>query len=255
MKPTISILGCGWLGIPLAVELIKAGYPTKGSTTSQIKLTELAELKINPYLIDLYDREDRTEFLKADILVIAVPHKDIDNFQFLVSQIHASDIDKVIFISSTSVYPNLNGEVTEETNTLDTALAKIESIFCSSSLFKTTVLRFAGLFGGDRKPGYFFPNGIKIKNPEGFVNLIHLEDCIAIIKTLIEKNIWGEIFNACADTHPTRREFYTKEMKGVGRKPPEFDEVKPSEFKVVSNNKLKKHVNYRFKHPDLMNYR
>ena len=30
----ISILGCGWLGFPLAQALLKAGFSTKGSTTS-----------------------------------------------------------------------------------------------------------------------------------------------------------------------------------------------------------------------------
>jgi len=38
----VSILGCGWLGKPLAVFLISKGYLVKGSTTSDEKLKLLA---------------------------------------------------------------------------------------------------------------------------------------------------------------------------------------------------------------------
>ena len=41
MNQRISILGCGWLGLPLAVELISKGYKVNGSTTSMTKVREL----------------------------------------------------------------------------------------------------------------------------------------------------------------------------------------------------------------------
>mgnify|MGYP003615968040 CR=1 FL=1 len=41
----ISILGCGWLGFPLAQKLIETGYEVKGSTTSESKLEALKKVK------------------------------------------------------------------------------------------------------------------------------------------------------------------------------------------------------------------
>ena len=41
MNKNISIIGCGWLGFPLAKHLIRLGYHIKGSTTSKDKLTKL----------------------------------------------------------------------------------------------------------------------------------------------------------------------------------------------------------------------
>ncbi len=38
-KTDNSILGCGWLGKPLAVSLLDEGFNVKGSTTSEEKLT------------------------------------------------------------------------------------------------------------------------------------------------------------------------------------------------------------------------
>ena len=37
----ISILGCGWLGLPLAQQLVHEGYQIHGATTSEKKLIVL----------------------------------------------------------------------------------------------------------------------------------------------------------------------------------------------------------------------
>ena len=50
---SVSILGCGWLGKPMAVSLLSEGFSVKGSTTSEIKIQELEALEIEAYLIDI----------------------------------------------------------------------------------------------------------------------------------------------------------------------------------------------------------
>jgi len=47
----ISILGCGWLGLPLAEHFRDAGYSVKGSTTSDDKIELLKGKQIAPFLI------------------------------------------------------------------------------------------------------------------------------------------------------------------------------------------------------------
>ena len=49
----IAIIGCGWLGLPLAKKLIKEIFIVKGSTTSKEKISVLKTEKIEPFLIDL----------------------------------------------------------------------------------------------------------------------------------------------------------------------------------------------------------
>ena len=49
----ISILGCGWLGFPLAENLINKGNKIKGTTTSVDKLQLLSKAGIVPYLISI----------------------------------------------------------------------------------------------------------------------------------------------------------------------------------------------------------
>jgi len=170
----------------------------------------------------------------------------------LISQIEKSTIQKVLFISSTSVYEKLNKVMTEEEEVLETPLAKIEELFRNTIHFDTTILRFAGLFGLNRKPGNWFKNGRKIPQPNGFVNMIHLEDCIGIIKNIINQNEWNETFNACSNHHPKRRDFYTKAKQNVGFDIPKFEENEALQYKIISSKKLQKKLNYKFIHDNLL---
>ncbi|MGB0879622.1 MAG: NAD(P)-binding domain-containing protein [Polaribacter sp.] len=248
----VSILGCGWLGKSLAISMLKKGYAVKGSTTSREKITALKKAKILPFLIDISSNENFSAFLNADILIIAITSKSIEDFKQLISQIEKSMIQKVIFISSTSVYDRKNKVVTEKDEVLDTPLSKIEKLFRENTSFETTIIRFAGLFGQDRKPGNWFQNGRKIPQPNGFVNMIHQEDCIRIIQKIIAQNIWNDTFNACSNHHPTRREFYTKAKQDLGFDTPEFEENKELKYKIISSEKLQKKLDYRFVYDDLL---
>ena len=100
----VSVLGCGWLGMPLAISLLDEGYSVKGSTTTEKKVSLLEINNIDPYLLDVASFEEFDDFLESDILIIAITSKDIDGFESLIAQIENSSIQKVIFISSTSVY-------------------------------------------------------------------------------------------------------------------------------------------------------
>lgn len=72
---TISILGCGWLGEPLAERLVGDGYTVKGSTTTAEKLDRLAAKGVAPYLIrlDLEDPRLDPDFFDAEVLFLNIP--------------------------------------------------------------------------------------------------------------------------------------------------------------------------------------
>ena len=253
MNQRISILGCGWLGLALAIDILEKGYEVCGSTTSANKIPELQKNGIRPFLINISNTDfDLSDFLTCDVLIIAITSKNLDDIKTLIKQIEESKVQKVIFISSTSVYPNTNGIVTERTNTANTPLAAIEKLFITNSAFKTTIVRFGGLFGYNRKPGNFIKPSKPVDNPEGYINFIHRDDCIGIIEEIILKNVWNETLNACADDHPTRRAFYLSEAKKVGLSSIVFNESASNEYKIVSSEKLKRLLHYTFKHADLM---
>ncbi len=250
----ISVLGCGWLGAPLAKELVELGHTVKGSTTTESKIKELELLGVNPYLLTLDAvRAGESDFLNSEILVVCVTPKCLAPVDDLIHQIERSNIQHVIFISSTSVYHEDEYIINEQSDLKPTPLAKLEEEFRFNDCFTTTILRFGGLFGYDRKPGNFHKDGKKIKNPEGVVNMIHQDDCIAIIAKIIKNKVWKTTFNACADSHPTRRDFYTKMTLAQGRSKPEFDDESPFSIKDISSDKLKNTLDYTFKYSDLLN--
>ena len=77
MNKTISILGTGWLGLPLGKKLLDQGYTVKGSTTTKENLKLLSEVGIVPFNIELNEHNidgDILEFLKdTETLVMAFP--------------------------------------------------------------------------------------------------------------------------------------------------------------------------------------
>ncbi|MEO0470604.1 MAG: NAD(P)H-binding protein [Bacteroidota bacterium] len=251
MTHNISILGCGWLGAALAEAFVKQGWQVRGSTRSAQTAPQLDGL--THFVVDIGAKAPIDQaFLAAETLIIAIPTKEISAFKGFIAQLEPSDVKQVLFISSTSVYPLTNDIVTEETATTASVRADIEQLFLSNSHFTTTVLRFGGLFGYKRQPGNFFKPGRIIDHPEGYVNMIHRDDCIGIILEMLRQNCWGEVLNACADTHPTRRDFYSLAAAKVGRSDLRFNEEAENHYKIVSSQKLKVLLGYEFKYGDLM---
>lgn len=275
----ISILGCGWLGLPLAKSLLEKGFSINGSTTSVEKIAVLEKARINPFLVSLSASEaseevsDETKisiknFLEnSEILIIDIPPKlrgdSKENFitkiQNVIPFIEKSSVEKVIFVSSTSVYADDNSIITEETKpNPDTEsgrqLLEAEQILQNNSNFQTTIVRFGGLIGDDRHPIKFLAGRKNIENPEGPINLIHQVDCIGIIETIIglrqaQSDIlnWNKVFNAVTPFHPTRKEYYTQKAIELNLPLPEFDESKISIGKTILSDKITSVLNYEFK--------
>ncbi len=263
----ISILGCGWLGFPLGKNLVDLGYHVKGSTTTPGKLSVLQDVGILPFLIHCHPKilgERFEEFFQADILFLNIPFKrnlsdphiykqQIDE---VILKVEQSPIDRLIFASSTSVYPDSIGLVTEDdvfqpSSLRAKVLLEIEQSLLQNKHFRATILRFAGLYGGTRKIGQFLAEKNDIRFGDSPVNLIHLDDCTGIIIEIVRQDIHGQIFNACADEHPTRKELYTQAALKIGVRPPTFMESNQgTPQKIISNRKLKEKLHYQFKHPD-----
>jgi nucleoside-diphosphate-sugar epimerase len=273
-REKIAILGCGWLGLPLAKSLLSKGYEIKGSTTSESKLEVLKNAGISPFQIQLEEHQvigTIEDFLKeTDVLVIDIPpglRREISSSQemtfvnkikTLIPFIEKSGIQKVIFVSSTSVYgdgfPIV--EITEETKpNPDTEsgkqLAITETLLQSNSHFKTTVIRFGGLLGDDRHPIKFLAGRTNVENPHAPVNMIEREDCIGIIEEILKQVQhdnweWNQTFNAVAPQHPTRKAYYHKKAEIFNLPLPTFAEDSESKGKIISSEKVETILGYSF---------
>lgn len=260
-KTNISILGCGWYGHALAKALITAGHTVKGSTTSPQKLDALASEGIEPYPVNFSPGNEHYDdaFFACDILFICIPPKSrggegpefIDKIQGIIKAIKKHGIKKVVFISSTSVYADVNAEVDElsdpQPNTeAGRILWQAEDLLRAETKFQTTIIRFGGLIGPGRDPGRFFAGKKDIANGNAPVNLIHLDDCIGLSMTIIDRQAFGYLFNGCSPDHPSRAIFYTVAAIRSGLEAPEFiDELK--EWKVVKSINVEVVLGYQYK--------
>lgn len=263
----ISVLGCGWLGLPLAKHFITNGFKVKGSTTSKEKIDGLVAHNIDPFVFTLGEESDTTkyaEFLKdSDVVIINFPPRRIPNIETIYKQQlesilpFISDEQHIVFVSSTSVYQNTNDWVTEAIKVAPEkasghAVLSAENLLFNQFKDRVTVLRFSGLVGPDRLPGRFLANKKDLPNSQGSVNVIHQNDCIRLISEIINQNCWGEIINGCADEHPTREAYYTKAALKIGLEPPTFLKDSKLNFKKVSNEKGKAILDFEYEFPNPM---
>lgn len=262
-----SVLGCGWLGLPLAVRLLEEGFFVRGSSRDPGKLAELEGKGIEPYLVDFDPEtggEDVGRFLSSDILFVNFPpprRDDVENYherqvRSLLGAIPKPGGKWVIFAGSTSVYPNTNGVVREQDainpdKPSGKALLRAEKVLFDHAPTDTTVIRFAGLVGYDRAPINSIRKKKLVLDPDCPLNLIHRDDCVGVVLRTIALDARNTTLNAVCDHHPTRREYYSREALRLGVDIPAFESggEKPR-YKIVSNEKLKKTLEYDFVYPD-----
>ncbi len=265
---TVSILGCGWLGLPLGVHLLSSGYAVKGSVTSPEKLDLLRNSGIQPYQLVVNENSLQVsshDFFDADALIVSIPPRRIEGIErifpaqigHIISEMLKHKVSKVIFISSTSVYPE-NRQLAKETDIIPPEKSSGKALILSEDLlrsevgFKTAIIRFGGLIGADRNPARFLlKSGKPVANIP--VNLIHLDDCIGIITAILARDYWNETLNACCPEHPLKREFYGKATEVSGLSLPNFTDD-DDDYKIVDSTKLITDLDYVFKYHSPLDY-
>lgn len=260
---TIAIAGMGWLGLPLAAQLQELGHTVKGSVTSQAKQDELKSYGFDVYRVEIAEDEIRGEiqgFLEqSEILIILIPpglrrntgHNHALRMAQLLDAIEKSSVKKVILISSTGVYDDAQGIVTEAIlpkpqDDKGKQLVEVEQLFFSSPALKSTIIRFGGLVGGSRNPVKYLAGRSGLSNGDAPVNLIHRDDCIGIILAVIYKNAFGHIINGVHPDHPSKKEYYTKQALELNLDPPQYEKEEEETFKQVDSVNLKSVLGYSF---------
>lgn len=258
----VSIVGCGWLGLPLAKFLVERDFEIKGSTTSPEKMEQLTRLGVKPFLVNLFEdlRADKDIF-DTDILVVTLPPSQkrqneqeyLESLDFLVSK--TTRETKLLYTSSTSIYKSLNTELGEDAikgiEDCDYPLLhKAEKIFMDSGR-PATVVRFGGLTGYDRILIKYFSGKKDLTFGNEPVNLIHRDDAVQIIFEIVRQQKWGTVFNACAPSHPLKKEFYTFLAETYNYQKPHFTEPMESRAsKIINPDKLIRELSYQFLYED-----
>ncbi len=220
----ISVIGLGWFGEDLALELLKDGHEVQGTTTTLAKKEILKATGVNSFLLSYPDLPS-DELLKVDCVILNIPPfpEELNWFQSW----NWDENTWMIFISSTS--GSLLGQ--EE--------------WVKSSFKKWTILQFGGLYGKHRHPGKSLSGRKNLPGRKWPVNLLHLSDAIGFTKKVIELKLQSASFPVLSGDHPSREEFYQAYCLRHELPLPYFDQTDQSQKDPISNEISA--VYYKFK--------
>jgi len=256
----IAIIGCGWLGLPLAISFLNDSYSVIGTSTTVEKVNRLNHLGIEGCCWKFSDGSSNNQlsFLnEVDLLILNVPPSKAGSEltysnALLKLSTFLPEKSKVIFVSTTSVYPDtIVDDASEEYRWTEEDLLKetvqAEVLLTAFLKERLTVLRLAGLIGPNRHPVNSLATKTNIPNGNSPVNLIHLDDVIGLIKQIISTHFWGEVVNGCYPVDVSRQEYYQKSAAHFELQQPEFLS-NSLQTKRVSSKKSIDLLNYTYKH-------
>jgi len=253
MKKNCVIIGCGWLGQPLGTEIVQLGYTVFGGSRNSEKINYLSQKGIIGFKID-FDHQDVSLDLSSEqiqhtsLLIFSIPPSGFSNYgeSLLVISKLFPQTTHIIFTSSTGVYKEVN-QIVDENSELDEnhSVVKAEHLLQSNYKNRLTILRLAGLIGGNRHPVNYFLNKTAIPNGLAPVNLIQLKDVIqAFILHINSKKVNG-IYNVCNPEHPTRMKYY--EEIALNKFGVQLDIISEGNGKIVDGSKIENETSFKYK--------
>lgn len=265
----VSICGCGWLGLPLAKYLVSQGFDVYGSKTNleaakQLESVGIHGVELTIPLEQSHISSEMKAFFAAGVLVINVPprRRAVQSHEYIASVLSLSMAAKdngckrIIFISTTSVYGSMQGEITESMQPNPDSESGITHYKLEQQLRDIwgddlVVLRLSGLIGPNRHPAKFLSGRTGIKGGKSQVNLIHLDDCIQAITSIIVKSPDVKTLHLAAPFHPTREAYYTASALKVGIDLPIFEEDLTPKGKVINSERTINVLGLSLKNPEL----
>ncbi len=151
-------------------------------------------------------------------------------------------------MSSISVYREYDVSIDEDSTITKIALQYEAEQLLQSLRKDLIILRLGGLMGDDRVSGRWS----KVKNfKDGFVNYVHRDDVIEVIKKLIVSDIHKGLFNVVAPEHPLRSDVHKSNAKKFGFTLGTFEGMT---HRKVSSKRLLKDLDYKFLYPDPLEF-
>jgi len=245
----VVIIGCGWLGFPLAQSLIRNKYKVIGTSTSIEKKSLFFDNNIDFQYLDFNSNSKLPEFENVNYFIVAVPPSKVGEYSIKMNEIaenysKSNTHAKWIFISSTSVYKSspriASVSIPYEDLDSNSTLVQTELLLRNTLGENLTIIRMAGLLGGNRHPIFFIVKRGNLSNADAPVNMIHLTDAVNLIIQVIQSDFFGKVLNGCYPYHPSKKEFYTNVARYFKLVPPKFEKGGELDKIVdISDNELK----------------
>jgi nucleoside-diphosphate-sugar epimerase len=258
MPESVLVVGCGFVGLPLARDLAAGGWETHAITASE---ASAAKLHNEPFATHGLDISDKTSFERLarhrfDLVIhcassgrggassyAAVFLGGIQNLMATLSY------GRLIFTSSTSVYAQKDGSTVDETSPADPTretgqiLRKTEDLVLAGN---GVVARLAGLYGPGRcAPLQKLLEGRATIEEDGTrrMNMLHQVDAAGALGFLAKNELSG-IYNVVDNEPATEIDWYQYVCHRLNKPLPPFgprdlNRKRGWTNKRVSNRKLR----------------
>jgi len=233
------IIGCGYVGRRAADAWSQSGDGITVLTRSPEHAAEFQRLGWQAILGDVTQPDSVANLPAVDTVLYAVGlDRRADQSQrdvyvgglrnVLDSQ--AARSHRFIYISSTSVYGQETGEWVDESSaclpTSDSGRVCLEAEqLLRREVPEAIILRLAGIYGPDRliaRVESLRAAEPLAMNPNGWLNLIHVEDAVAAIVASENRSTAGSTYVIADDRPNIRRQFYSQVASLVGAPAPIF---------------------------------
>lgn len=268
-KRNCLIVGCGYVGKPLATRLMKCQWNVAGVVKSESSLHQLASSGIPAFQGDITDGRFWSDLGEEWSHVVYCPstggggvaaYREIHDVGLTYALNWAARRAQLIYTSSTSVYGQTTGELVDESSLLQPAsesareLVRAERKVCTSGKI---VMRLGGIYGPER--------GVLLKRllegramvPEQdpkWLNLIFLDDIVDAIEHGLTGHIEpGQVYNVIDDEPASYRSIYEWLCKKLDLPmpptgTPDYFGKRGITNKRVSNQKIR-HTGWRPRYP------
>jgi len=247
------IVGCGYVGLPLALLLQERGDEVAGWVRSEASAAELAEKGVDRIVIGNVAEEIGWSGAdeKFDAIVHcassggggAAAYREVYLEGVRQMNRHQSQARR-IFVSSTSVYGQSDGGWVDENSPAQPASetsrilreAEEEALKAGG-----IVVRAAGIYGPGRAALFEkFRRGDATMEGDGtrWVNSIHQADIVGALLRLLDVGELGQVYHAADDTPVMLRDYYAWCSEKLGKPMPPAGERDPNRKRGLTNKRV-----------------
>jgi len=209
----ILIIGCGAIGTQVAHVLSNKGHHVTGLKRNP---PEKDDGKINYFTADITsptDLQDLTTDFDVLYFIVSPDGRNEESYHDIYETGLTNLLNKFslagsnphwIFVSSTSVYSQSQGEWVDEDSIAQPENATSQLIRQAEQKLmdlepNNIVVRFSGIYGPGRE--YLLRMAMQVpaiqQNPPYYTNRIHQQDCIGVLAFLLERRLAGVALEQC----------------------------------------------------------
>ncbi len=275
-RPRIVIIGCGYIGAALGAALvgdeqIRARFgDIRGTTTRRGRNLVIQRLGITPRVVTLADEPTLRTVLEgcSAVFVTVAPGRSggfratyLDGVEHLLRASEGTELRRIIFTSSSSVYGQTDGSWVDETSptvpTTESGKVLLEAetrllAGCAPRNIDATVVRLTGIHGPGRGPTKRIAAiaGTERTDGDSYVNLVHRDDIVTALRRMLDVSHTG-VLNLNDDAPTTRREYYNRLIAAANLPPVRWrDAPDASDLgKRVRNELIKNTLDLKLSHP------